>query len=116
MITRELEERIDEISKHFNGFNFGRYDIRYANEDELKLGTNFQIIELNGAMSESTNLYDPDFTIFQAYSYLFAQWKHLFQIGYENRKLGAIPITYRELYQTLEKHFQYREELLKKSE
>ncbi|MCG9875063.1 MAG: VTT domain-containing protein [Leptospiraceae bacterium] len=115
LITRELEERIDEISKHFTGFNFGRYDLRYTNEDELKLGTNFQIIELNGAMSESTNLYDPDFTIFQAYSYLFAQWKHLFQIGYENRKLGAVPITYWELYNTLKRHFQYKEELLKKA-
>jgi membrane protein DedA with SNARE-associated domain len=113
LITKELEERIDAISKEFSGFNFGRYDLRYANEEDLKSGNNFQIIELNGAMSESTNLYDPKFSIVQAYSYLFGQWKHLFRIGYENRKLGAKPITYWELYTTLRDHFKYKDALLK---
>ncbi len=33
------------------GFFIGRYDIRYANEEDLRAGKNFQIIELNGADS-----------------------------------------------------------------
>jgi hypothetical protein len=36
----------------------GRYDIRYGTEEELKVGRNFQIVELNGAVSEATSIYD----------------------------------------------------------
>ena len=55
--TLELEEAID---RHLAipGFYIGRYDIRYANEEELRRGENFQIVELNGAASEATNIYD----------------------------------------------------------
>src|SRR5439155_20003129 len=47
--TPRLEERIDGISKKLSGFFIGRYDIRYANEEDLRAGKNCQIIELNGA-------------------------------------------------------------------
>ncbi len=39
------------------GLDFGRFDLRYASDEDLKAGRGFKIIELNGTMSESTNLY-----------------------------------------------------------
>ncbi|WP_241686788.1 carboxylate--amine ligase [Leptospira stimsonii] len=89
LITEALIEKIDQISQTFAGFYFGRYDIRYRSDEELKLGKEFGIVELNGVTSESTNLYDPEFSIVQMYSILFQQWKLLFQIGSENKKLGV---------------------------
>lgn len=108
LITDKLEEKIDEISKQFKGFYFGRYDIRYSDEELLKAGKNFKIIELNGAMSESTNLYDPDFSIRRSYQYLFKQWSILFRIGYQNYKSGNPMITWYELYRILKDHTQYK--------
>lgn len=46
-------------------------------------------MELNGITSESTNLYDPDFSIWKMYKILFNQWSLLFRIGFENNNLGV---------------------------
>jgi membrane protein DedA with SNARE-associated domain len=86
-----LEKRIDAISQKLNGFFVGRYDIRYANEQDLRAGINFQIIELNGAASEATSIYDPRNSLQTAYRTLFRQWDLVFAIGAENRRLGAVP-------------------------
>lgn len=112
LITESLTRKIDQISKKAKGFYFGRYDIRYQSIEDLKQGKNFKIIELNGATSESTNLYDPNFSIIQSYSYLFKQWKILVKIGYINYKMGVPLYPYKNLYSLLIDHFKYRKELI----
>jgi membrane protein DedA with SNARE-associated domain len=87
----ELEARIDEISRSLTGFFIGRYDIRFANEEDLRAGKKFQIIELNGAASEATSIYDPRNSLYSAYRTLFRQWDLVFAIGAENRRRGFAP-------------------------
>ncbi len=87
--TPELESAIDKICKGFKGFYFGRFDIRTLNFEDLKRGENFKIIELNGVTSESTNIYDKRYSLFDAYRILFKQWKIAFEIGEENFQRGA---------------------------
>jgi len=89
--TPLLRERMDAISKQVPGFNIGRYDIRYASEEELMAGRNFQIIELNGAASEATSIYDARNSLWSAYRTLFRQWELVFAIGAANRTLGHAP-------------------------
>ena len=84
-----LEKRIDEISKKLNGFFIGRYDIRFASENDLRAGKNFQIIELNGAAAEATSIYDSRNSLWTAYRTLFRQWDLIFAIGAENRLRGC---------------------------
>jgi len=91
LCTPELESRMDEISQKLTGFFIGRYDIRYASEEDLRAGRNFQIIELNGAASEATSIYDARNSIFAAYRTLFQQWDLVFAIGAANRKRGCTP-------------------------
>lgn len=86
-----LEQRIDEISQKLEGFFIGRYDIRFVSEDDLRNGKNFQIIELNGAASEATSIYDARNSVWSAYRTLFKQWELVFAIGAENRKRGFAP-------------------------
>lgn len=85
----ELEQKIDEICRGFEGFYFGRFDIRTPSQQDLLRGENFKIIELNGVTSESTNIYDPQYSLVDAYRTLFRQWRIAFEIGAENIKLGA---------------------------
>ena len=59
LITKELEASFNKILDHIDGFNYGRLDIRYNSIEDLILGKNFSIIELNGAKSEPTHIYDP---------------------------------------------------------
>ncbi len=90
--TPALEKCIDEISRNVGGFFIGRYDIRFANEDDLRAGKNFQIIELNGAAAEATNIYDARNSLWFAYRTLFRQWDLVFAIGAENRRRGCAPM------------------------
>ena len=87
--TPALEQRIDEIAKAFGGFFVGRFDIRYSDVEAFKAGRDLAIVELNGATSESTNIYDPGRSLFAAYRTLFTQWSIVFAIGAENRRRGA---------------------------
>jgi membrane protein DedA with SNARE-associated domain len=87
----QLERRIDEISQRLDGFFIGRYDIRYASDEDLCAGRNFQIIELNGAASEATSVYDSRNSLFAAYRTLFRQWELVFAIGAANRQRGCPP-------------------------
>ncbi len=87
--SKEFAQRIDEISRRLGGFYIGRYDIRYASDADLRAGRDFQIIELNGAASEATNIYDARNSLFSAYRTLFHQWELVFAIGAANRKLGS---------------------------
>ncbi len=89
--SEELRTAFDEISQKLPGFYIGRYDIRYNNDDELRAGKGFQIIELNGAASEATNIYDEGNSLWSAYNTVYRQWKLVFQIGAANRSRGHRP-------------------------
>jgi membrane protein DedA with SNARE-associated domain len=98
--SEELEHRIDDISQKLSGFYVGRYDIRYSSEADLRAGTSFQILELNGAASEATSIYDARNSLLNAYGTLFRQWKLVFAIGAENRRRGSSPTALRLLWRS----------------
>ncbi|MEM9160910.1 MAG: VTT domain-containing protein, partial [Verrucomicrobiota bacterium] len=91
LLTKELCEEIDEMTRGVEGFYFGRYDIRVPSEDDLAAGRNIRIIELNGMTSEATNMYDPKHGLGFAYRTLFHLWGKIFEIAAENRKRGYKP-------------------------
>jgi hypothetical protein len=89
--TSRLEAAIDDISRGFDGFYFGRYDIRSASPEDFARGQNFKIIELNGVTSEATHIYQPGNRLRQAYGVLMRQWHLAFEIGRQNVRKGAHP-------------------------
>jgi hypothetical protein len=91
LYTPALAQCIDEISQRLCGFYIGRYDIRFESLADLRAGQNFQIVELNGAASEATSIYDSRNSLLAAYRILFSQWNLVFAIGAENRKNGYAP-------------------------
>ena len=97
--TEALERLIDQISQRLTGFFIGRYDIRYENEEDFKRGRNFQIVELNGATSEATSIYDARNSLLSAYRTLFRQWRLVFAIGRANKANGHAPCSLAALWQ-----------------
>jgi hypothetical protein len=89
--SEALENAIDSISRKLPGFYIGRYDIRYESEEDFRAGRNFRIVELNGASSEATSIYDARKTLLSAYRTLFRQWRLVFAIGAANRARGHAP-------------------------
>ncbi len=50
-------------------------------------------MELNGAASEATNIYDERNTLWSAYGTLYRQWALTYRIGAANRDRGYKPPT-----------------------
>ncbi|HWF46098.1 MAG TPA: hypothetical protein VG168_03760 [Bryobacteraceae bacterium] len=89
LLTPALEEAIDAVAQTFEGFYFGRFDIRTRSAEDFQRGQHFKVLELNGVTSESTNIYDPNNSLFDAYRVLFKQWSIAFEIARQNRSRGA---------------------------
>jgi membrane protein DedA with SNARE-associated domain len=108
LVTPALEQSIDAIARHMDGFHFGRFDIRYGDAEALRAGRDFAIVELNGVTSESTNLYDPTWSLWRAYRVLFRQWKVLFEIGDGNRRRGHAASSMTQVLADVWAHFRDR--------
>jgi len=96
LITPELINRFDTISKSMPEFYFGRFDIRFESVDLLSKGEGFSIIEINGAGAEAIQAWDPNVSLFKLYLEFFKSFNLLFKIGAINRRRGFKPMTLRE--------------------
>ena len=98
MITPALTEQVDQIARAIPDFHFGRVDIRYASEAALKLGRGFTIMEVNGAGSEPTHIWDARCTLREAYASQFTHYRAAWEIGRINRARGMRPSGLRAMY------------------
>lgn len=93
IVTPALAARIDEIMRDVPGVYFSRIDLRYDTLDALREGRDFKIIEINGAGSEATNIWDPEMTLDRAYATQFFHYGAAFTIGAKiRRRSGVQPI------------------------
>lgn len=97
LVTPAFEDAMERISRSFEGFHFGRYDVRAPSLEDFRLGRNLKVIELNGATSEATHIYDPQYRLGYARKVLCDQWRIAFEIGAANRSLGVKPPSVWEL-------------------
>lgn len=103
-ITPELEAWVDRAAAAFsapaaaeraalppgdNGLDFGRFDIRAESIEKLRRAEGLAIIELNGTSAESTNVYDPDRSVWWAWGVLLHQWRELYRLGARRRAAGV---------------------------
>ncbi|MFT5421570.1 MAG: hypothetical protein ACI9D5_002328 [Candidatus Endobugula sp.] len=94
--SEALSVAIEALSCAQDGFYFGRYDVRASDIAAFQQG-DIKVIEVNGVTSESTNIYDPKYSVFTAYRVLFQQWHLAFTIGKKNILQGARPMTINDL-------------------
>ena len=88
-ITPQLNKVMNEMCIQIPGFYFGRLDIMYNTFEELERGENFAIVELNGAASEPTHIYDPKHSIFFAWKDLARHITYMYEISVMNHKKGV---------------------------
>lgn len=88
LISPALTKVIDDMCLQIPEFYFGRMDIMYNNWEELEQGENFSIVELNGAASEPTHIYDPKHSLFFAWKELARHISYMFRISVANHKRG----------------------------
>lgn len=95
-ITPELTKTINEMCLQIPGFYFGRLDVMYNTIEELEQGINFAVVELNGAGSEPTHIYDPKHSLFFAWKELARHITYMYEISVANHKNGFPYLEHKE--------------------
>ena len=95
-VDEALTNVIENVCKQIDEFYYGRLDIRYNTLEELKQNKNWSIIELNGAGSEPTHIYDPKHSIFFAWKEIIWHWWMLATISIQNKKKGFSYLSFKE--------------------
>ena len=96
LISEKLTKVIDEMCLQMNEFYFGRMDLMYNSWDELEEGKNFLLVEVNGAASEPTHIYDPKHSIFFAWKELARHISYMYKISVQNHQRGFPYLTHKE--------------------
>ncbi|HEV8287233.1 MAG TPA: hypothetical protein VGQ09_23150 [Chitinophagaceae bacterium] len=91
LIDEKLVNTIDKICKQVSGFYYGRLDIRFNSWEDLLQGKNISVIEINGAGSEPTHIYDPKHSIFYAWKEIIRHWNILWKISRINHRCYQLP-------------------------
>lgn len=107
-VNEELEMTFNKICSTINGFYFGRLDIKYDSIELLEKGKNLCIIELNGAGSEPTHIYDPRHSIFFAWKEIIRHWRLLFKIAVANKNAGYYSISFKQGWELFKKRTAYQ--------
>jgi hypothetical protein len=92
MISDQLVLAIDNICKRIPDFYFGRLDLKFANWEDLLQEKNFSIIEVNGAGSEPTHIYDPGHSLWFAWKEIVRHWRLLYRVSLANAERRNIPL------------------------
>lgn len=95
-LTPDLAQTINDICLQIPEFYYGRFDIMYHSLEELERGENFAIVELNGAVSEPTHIYDPKHSIWFAWKELARHIKYMYQISSANHQKGVSYLSHNE--------------------
>lgn len=94
-LEHEIDEKLtavfDRISEHSRYFYYGRYDIKCASIEALKEGTDFFILEYNGAGAGVQHIYGNGLSLWQACKLILSHWEKLYQISVHNNKVNGIP-------------------------
>jgi hypothetical protein len=105
LINEKLDEVFSRIAESFEGFYYGRFDMKVASVEDLYLGENIKIMELNGVSSDPGHIYDPDYRLWNAYRDLRWHWNRSAEISIHNRKRGFQPLPFSEVWAIIKKHF-----------
>jgi len=116
LIDEQLTTTIDSVCKEIPGFYFGRMDVKYNTWEELKEGKNFSIIEVNGAGSEPTHIYDPKHSVFFAWKEIIRHLNILLRISrYNHRHKKIAYLGFKEGLKMLRENSEYGKLLLKET-
>jgi hypothetical protein len=101
----DVNRVFDEIARDFEGFYYGRFDLRIPNWEALKTGKGIKIFELNGVSSEPGHMYDAKHRFWYAYKIVASMWEILFLIAKQNRQLGVPYASASEILKKSMQHF-----------
>lgn len=105
LINRQLDEVFTKVAESYDGFFYGRFDMKVSSFKDLYLGKNIKIMELNGVSSDPGHIYDPKYYLWNAYRDLMWHWKRAANISIINQKNGVKPLPFSDIIAIVKQHF-----------
>lgn len=105
LINDRLDNVFSQIANNFEGFHYGRFDMKVACLEDLYAGKNIRIMELNGVSSDPGHIYDPQYYLWEAYRDLKWHWNRVAEISIANQKRGIKPLPLSEIIRLIKRHF-----------
>lgn len=105
LINSQLHDVFTKVSEGFDGFFYGRFDMKVSSIEDLYQGKNIRIMELNGVSSDPGHIYDPRYYLWQAYRDLSWHWKRAADISIINQRNGVKPLLFSEIWAIVRGHF-----------
>ncbi|MBD3583674.1 ATP-grasp domain-containing protein [Flavobacterium selenitireducens] len=96
LITPALTQTINEICLRIPGFYFGRLDIMFDNWPDFENAEKFQVVEINGASSEPTHIYDPKHSLFFGWKELMRHVRYMYEISAINHRNGVPYLSHKQ--------------------
>lgn len=84
----QLEEVINKWALQLPQFHYGRLDLRFKSWEDLYAGQHFMVVELNGAGSEPTHMYDSRYRLWHAWRIIIQHWRWLYRISVLQHQQG----------------------------
>ncbi|MBK8956732.1 MAG: D-alanine--D-alanine ligase [Saprospiraceae bacterium] len=105
-ITEKMVLQLDAICSQIPGFFYGRLDIKFNSWEEFEAGQKFQIIELNGALSEPAHMYDPRHSYIKGQREIFRHIHCMYRICRHHQQNGIKALDWKEGIRELKNHYQ----------
>ena len=82
-ISEDMLQWIENCAKKIPGFDYGRFDIKIKNWDAFSSSNkeDVKIMEVNGVNSEPCHIYDPHYTLLQAYKDIFYHMRIIYELS-----------------------------------
>ena len=103
LLTPELEQAVFSLFETQAGYNFGRIDVKAESHAALQRGE-FVVIEVNGIASLPTNMFDPKFSIWQAYRIFFEHARYLADAAASNKHQSMQLMSIKELLERVKEN------------
>ena len=105
LIDDKLTEAMTTLFHQIEGeVYYGRFDILCRDIDGLKKLEDFVIVEFNGVGSEPAHIYQPGFSLLQAYRVLRSHIQIVGKISAAQRSRGVSSMTLREIWRVFRSH------------
>ena len=84
--SKEMLDWAANCASQIPGFDYGRFDIKIKDKNAFKRKKDIKIMEVNGVNSEPIHIYDPNYSIWNAYRDIFFQMKIIFDLSQKRLK------------------------------
>lgn len=105
LATTALLQTFDHIAEGYEGFYFGRFDLKVKSLDSFSMGKDIKIMELNGVTSEPAHVYDPNYKLWKAYRDIAKNMDICARIARQNHKNGVPYLKAKDIFIYLKNYF-----------